>query len=186
MVRTVYERSDVIPALAEIFREYGYEGTSLALINQRTGLGKGSLYHFFPSGKEEMANAVIEHIDMWFQQNIFVPLNEDPDSNGAIRQMIAAINTYFFSGQRVCLIGAMALLDTRERFTLQINSYFSDWQEALSNVLRRAGKKNEIANEMAEDAIATIQGSLVTSRARNDTFIFRRMLLRLELRLLAN
>ena len=51
MARTVAERSDVLPLLAEVFREHGYEGASLSLISKATGLGKGSLYHFFPGVK---------------------------------------------------------------------------------------------------------------------------------------
>ena len=32
MARTVAERSDVLPLLAEVFREHGYEGASLSLM----------------------------------------------------------------------------------------------------------------------------------------------------------
>ena len=59
MARMIRERQDVIPLLAEVFREHGYEGASLALISEATGLGKGSLYNFFPDGKEEMAACVL-------------------------------------------------------------------------------------------------------------------------------
>ena len=59
MPRLVTERADTLPALAVVFRECGYDGASLALIGQHTRLGKGSLYHFFPGGKEEMADAVL-------------------------------------------------------------------------------------------------------------------------------
>src|SRR5690348_16932169 len=52
MARVVAERSDVIPQLGELFRKHGFVGTSLSLITAHTGLGKGSLYHFFPGGKE--------------------------------------------------------------------------------------------------------------------------------------
>lgn len=48
-MKTVYERADIVPLLAEIFRELGYEGTSLSRITERTGIGKGSLYHFSPA-----------------------------------------------------------------------------------------------------------------------------------------
>ena len=52
------DRSAAIPALAEAFREHGFEGASLAQLCEATGLGKGSLYHFFPGGKDEMAEVV--------------------------------------------------------------------------------------------------------------------------------
>jgi AcrR family transcriptional regulator len=62
-LRTLYERADVVPLLAEIFRELGFEGATLSRITERTGIGKGSLYHFFPGGKEEMAAAVLAEVD---------------------------------------------------------------------------------------------------------------------------
>ena len=41
MPRVVAECGDVIPALAEVFREHGYEGASLSATTRATGLGKG-------------------------------------------------------------------------------------------------------------------------------------------------
>ena len=55
MARVIAEREDVIPLLGEVFRTYGFEGASLARISEGTKLGKGSIYHFFPGGKEEFA-----------------------------------------------------------------------------------------------------------------------------------
>ncbi len=66
MVRLVAELDDTLPALAEVFREHGYGATSPSLITAATGLGKGSLYHFFPGGKQEMASAVLADIEQWF------------------------------------------------------------------------------------------------------------------------
>ena len=79
MVRKIAERGDAIPALAEIFREHGFAGASLSEITKRTGLGKGSLYHFFPNGKEEMAQAVLDDVAGWFETNVFMPLRESED-----------------------------------------------------------------------------------------------------------
>ena len=63
-------------ALGEVFRAHGYEGATLALISEATGLGKGSLYHLFPGGKEQMAAEVLADIDAWFELNIYAPLRE--------------------------------------------------------------------------------------------------------------
>jgi TetR/AcrR family transcriptional repressor of lmrAB and yxaGH operons len=52
MARKVADRGDVIAALAKTFHEHGYAGASLSEITARTGLGRDSLYHFFPDGKE--------------------------------------------------------------------------------------------------------------------------------------
>ena len=74
MRRHLTDRQEVLPALAEVFREHGFEGASLARIAQATGLGKGSLYHYFPGGKTEMAAAVLAEIDAWFEGHVFTSL----------------------------------------------------------------------------------------------------------------
>ena len=58
-MRSADQREDLLPQVAEVFRESGYDGTSISRITEKTGLGKGSLYHFFPGGKAEMAAAVL-------------------------------------------------------------------------------------------------------------------------------
>jgi AcrR family transcriptional regulator len=183
MARTVTERADVLPVLGEIFREHGFEGASLSVITERTGLGKGSLYHFFPGGKEEMAAAVLEHIDTWFEDNLYRTLRDDADGRGAIRKMFRAVDAYFLSGRRVCLVGSFALSTTRDRFAARINSYFAVWIDALAGALRRAGKDRRRARELSEEVVAGIQGALVTARALDNADIFRRALKRLEARL---
>jgi len=182
--KVVSERADILPALGETFREHGFEGASLSLIGERTGLGKGSLYHFFPGGKEEMAAAVLAEIDSWFAQNIFKPLREDQDGARAIAHMFKAVDDYFRSGRRVCLIGALALNDSRDLFARQIRVYFTRWNEALTDALTRAGHTRKSAKALAEETLAAIQGGLVLARAMNDPALFQRTLARMKQRLL--
>lgn len=185
MAKMVSERADVLPALAEVFREHGFEGASLSLISQRTRLGKGSLYHFFPGGKEEMASAVLEQIDAWFTANVFRPLREATEPMRAISGMLQAVDDYFQSGGRVCLIGVFALGDTRDRFARQIRSYFAIWSTVLAEALTRLGRNDEVARDLAEDTLASIQGALVLTRALNDPRVFQRTLRQLKARLVA-
>ena len=76
--RIVTERADAIPALAEAFRQHGFEGASLAVITKATGLGKGSLYNFFPGGKDEMMAAVLADVDRWFEAAVFARSSRPP------------------------------------------------------------------------------------------------------------
>lgn len=180
MPRVIAERRDVIPVLAELFREHGYEGASLALITARTGLGKGSLYHFFPGGKQEMAAAVLADIDGWFEREIYAPLREG-GAAGDLDAMFTNVDAYFRSGRRTCLLGAFALGETRERFAAVIDGYFRRWQAALAEALRRAGH-DEDAMDRAEEVLVGIQGAIVLAQARCDAAVFRRELARLRRR----
>lgn len=183
MPRIIAERADTIPALAEVFREHGYDGASLALIGKATGLGKGSLYHFFPGGKEEMAAAVLAEIDGWFAARIFAPLAEATDPAAALRDMLDATEAYFRSGRRACLLGAFALSDTRDRFAAEIRRYFARWVDAAATPLRRGGMAAEDAHALAEDIVLGIQGALVLARALDDPDSFARAMERLKDRL---
>lgn len=184
MPKIVAERSDVIPALAEVFREHGFEGASISMITEKTGLGKGSLYHFFPCGKEEMAAAVLRDIDEWFVNQVFQPLRTADNPRSAIIGMFASIIEYFRSGRRVCLVGAFALDNARDRFSKLVRDYFVEWRTALTSALRNGGCPDLEAMALSEEAVIAIQGALVLARALDEPAVFERALNRVQARLL--
>jgi TetR/AcrR family transcriptional regulator, lmrAB and yxaGH operons repressor len=99
------DRALIVGQLAEVFRDHGFEGASLSVITERTGLGKGSLYNFFPGGKDEMAQAVIDEVDRWFEANVFAPLRSlDPGSG--IARMLSQTAAYSESGRRACVLAS--------------------------------------------------------------------------------
>ena len=153
MLKKGVERGQVLRALGEVFRAHGYEGASLTLITEATGLGKGSLYHLFPGGKEQMAAEVLADIDGWFELNIYAPLREASDPARAIAAMIAGVDQYFHSGDRVCLVGLVALGSARDTFAEAVDDYFARWQAALAQLLRRSGLSRSQAQRRAEDAL---------------------------------
>ncbi|MYM98289.1 TetR family transcriptional regulator [Rugamonas sp. FT81W] len=177
------ERGDVIPLLAEVFRTYGFEGASLTRISEGTRLGKGSIYNFFPGGKDEMADAVLAEIDGWFREQVFQPLRSSSDAAQGIERMFVAVGRYFESGRKVCLVGVFALGHERDRFTLKVQGYFAEWVAALADALERAGHDADTAQALAEDTVGAIQGALVLARAAGEPELFMRALERLRRRL---
>ncbi|EKS29768.1 TetR/AcrR family transcriptional regulator [Afipia felis] len=181
MARTVFEKSDAITRVAEVFRELGFEGASLYEITERTGLSKGSLYHFFPEGKEGMAAEILADVDRWFVREVFEPLERD-EPRDALARMWRTVDAYFRSGRRICLLGAFALDETRDRFAKPIRLYFKRWIEALDGALVRAGVDPAIARPLAEDVVGGIQGALTLARALKEDAMFARTLARLQQR----
>ena len=168
-------RADVVSVLAEAFREHGYEGASMAVLTEATGLGKGSLYHFFPGGKDEMAAAVLEDIDRWFRDRVFAPLRsatgaDRAGAREAVDAMLDEVDAYFRSGRRVCLPGAFALGRERERFEAAVTGYFTHWVDALEQALRAAGRAAPRATAM--QILAAVQGGIVLARALQDPAAF--------------
>lgn len=183
MAKIETARDDILAALAEVFRAHGYEGATLALISEATGLGKGSLYNFFPGGKEQMANEVLISIDTWFNDKIYTPLRNASDPAKGISDMYAATSSYFRSGQRVCLVGVVALGASRDLFGEKVKVYFAGWVDALAVALRRLGDNKADARRKSEQAVLEIQGALVLARAFDDAKVFSRALKESEARL---
>ena len=186
MARTSAERSDVVMQLAEVFRTYGYEGASLSRITEGTGLGKGSIYHFFPGGKDEMAEAVLAEIDGWFREQVFQPLracDQLEQVGPGLDRMFEAVGRYFQSGRKVCLVGVFALGQERDRFAQRVHGYFDEWVAALAAALQRGGKDGATARALAEDVVGGIQGALVLARAADRPEVFMQTLARLRERL---
>lgn len=78
------------------------------------------------------------------------------------------------AGRRVCLVGAFALDNVRDRFADQVRGYFAKWRRALAAALEKAGNDTATAGELAEEAVIAIQGALVLARALDDTAVFER------------
>lgn len=183
MARTVAERPDAVLALAGTFRLHGYEGASLSVISAETGLGKGSLYNFFPGGKDEMARAVLDEVGTWFRTRVYEPLLTSGDPGEQVTAMFEVTASYFESRELVCLFGAFALGQERERFAAAIRDYFVEWIAALENALERAGHEPQRSHDLAIDTVSGIQGALITSRALGEPDAFRASLARLHARI---
>ena len=176
--RILTDRNSALPALAEAFREHGFEGASLSVLSKATGLGKGSLYNFFPGGKEEMMEAVLADIDRWFAETIFSPLENARDPGAAITAMIEDVTAYFRSGRRVCLVGSLGLNTAGSAFAAKVKGYFARWISALAHCLEVGKAPPALAARLAEDAVSGIQGAIVLARALGDDAVFGRIVRR--------
>ncbi|WP_150951365.1 TetR/AcrR family transcriptional regulator [Microbacterium testaceum] len=184
MAKTLLDRSDAVRALAGVFRRRGFESGSLSVIQHETGIGRGSLYHFFPDGKSDMARAVLDQVSVWFDEHVFEPLRATEKGADAVRAMCREVGAYFVSRERVCLYAAMTLGEERATFAESVRAYFTDWVEALSTALQHGGLSDDAADAAALDAVATIQGGLILARAYDDDQTLLDIVARVEKRLL--
>lgn len=185
MPTPLLSRGELLIRLQETFRRYGYEGASLTRIAAATGLGKASLYHYFPNGKEQMAMAVIENLRQWFDDNIFGPLLSVHPPRQRIVSMLHTLGRHYETGQCACLPGLLSLTEERALFGEAIADFFSRWVACLSQTLTDSGLARDIAQRRAHDGVERIQGALILSRALADSRAFVTMAAELPDQLLA-
>lgn len=119
--------------------------------------------------------AVLADIDQWFDRTIFTPLEKASDPAKAISAMMREVETYFQSGGRVCLVGWVGLGAARDPFARQVKGYFARWISTLAHCLESARVPASAAVQLAEDAVAGIQGAIILSRALDDGGAFTRL-----------
>lgn len=172
-------REKAIAQLVDVFRQYGYDGATLTRLSTATGLGKASLYHHFPKGKEEMATAVLQHVNSWMAENLLTPLRSRGEPVAKIRAMSQKVDKLYSHGQQVCLLAILLLGEAKDLFQAQIQVALKNWIDALAEVVMEAGIERSLARQRAEDAILQIQGALILARGLDDTTPFQRVLQRL-------
>lgn len=166
-----------VPTLLKLFRQFGYEGLTLTKISQATGLGKASLYHHFPGGKAEMAEAALTQVNQWLETHILPILNRQGQPIDAFQAMCQETSDFFQEGQNSCLWAVLVLEQSSDDlFHAQISWAFSTWTEAIAQVLVTAGLDETLAKQRGEDAMIAIQGALILSHGLKDFAPFQRVI----------
>ena len=173
-------KESLLPALAETFRTHGYDGASLSALARATGLQKASLYHHFPGGKQEMAEAVLDEHARQFEDLIFTPLAGGEPLRQRIDRMLLVLDSEYDGGTAPSLFSLFAQGPKRDMFGARIAAFYGRWITSLSSALAENGLPRTEAVRRAADAVMVLEGALLLSRALSDTGPFQRVTRQLE------
>jgi AcrR family transcriptional regulator len=163
----------IMSSSAELFRRQGYTGTGMKQIVAAANAPFGSVYHFFPGGKEQLGEQVIRSSGAMYMQLFAAIALESSDVLDAVER--------FFSGaaqtlrdtdyQDACPIATVALevASTSEPLRLATAEVFDAWIDALAAYLLAAGVSAERAGELALCVLSLLEGAFVFSRAKRST-----------------
>jgi TetR/AcrR family transcriptional regulator, lmrAB and yxaGH operons repressor len=169
-------QSDYVPCLLSLFRQHGYDGATLAKISAATGLGKASLYHHFPGGKDEMVTAVLDFLEQWLVKNILQPLRQEGDALTRLRQMGDRLNDLYEGGEQPCLFAILLLGSARDVFQAKVRALLQAWIDEIALVLIQAGMVESEARLRGEDGAIAVQGSLIISQGLGTPTPFQRVI----------
>lgn len=170
---------ELIGRLTTVFQQYGFEGASLTRISQSTGLEKASLYHRFPGGKDQMAEAVVNFVAQCFISELLAPLKGNGPLEDRIKVCAARIQAYYAKGTRSCVLDTMSLPAGSSDLHSAVESAYKTWTDSFAAASKEAGHSPSQSRQRAEEAVMGIHGALVLARATGNTKPFGRMLARL-------
>jgi TetR/AcrR family transcriptional regulator, lmrAB and yxaGH operons repressor len=184
--KSAVSEADLRVGLSHVFRDVGYEGATMAMLSEATGLQKASLYHRFPHGKEQMAGEVLRDAGAWLEEHILAPLRAEGDPRAKLVAVARRLDEFYSGGRQACLLNMLsATRMTDGPFTKLIKGVFKAWVTTVSKVLVDAGLAPRIAEQRAERAMILLQGTLVYARGVGSTRPFKNFLKTLPAELLA-
>lgn len=156
--------SQVINLIMPVFRDYGYDGASLTILAKASGLSRGSLYHHFPDGKQEMARAVLLRSGAELARLVMAPLTRAESAIDRINAMYDGVKNYYKGDPPVCLMNSLTLGAGRELFGDSVGAAVMAWRTRLASVLVLGGLAGDEAAAVSAAAIERIQGGLIIAR----------------------
>ncbi|OZM81355.1 TetR/AcrR family transcriptional regulator [Pseudonocardia sp. MH-G8] len=175
---------ELFDRLAAVFRVAGFEGASLGALAEGSGLRRASLYHRFPDGKTQMAEAVMGRVRERFVHALD-PMTSDRDVTAGIVESAGRIRAIYADGTLPCVLDTLTLSGAPESIRASAAGITAGWIEAMAAAARRGGAAVDAARLLAEEAFVRIEGSLVLARLHGDPTAFRRAIAELPQMLLA-
>lgn len=161
-------RDLIIEAACDLLENQGFHATGISQIVKESGAPKGSLYHYFPAGKDEIAATAIEHAGRTVADRISAGLASSDDPAAAVRCFVAFIADQveasgYRSGGPLTTV-AMETATTNERLNGACREAYSRLQGAFEAKLAQAGFADEQSRQLAMFITASIEGGIILCR----------------------
>jgi AcrR family transcriptional regulator len=156
-------RERLVRTTSRLMQRQGYEATGIKQISREAGVALSSVYHFFPSGKHELAAEAVRHADQEFADILQEALASADDPGEAIIACTRLLATYLRDSDWLdgCPITATALETSGRVPDIQqaVREAFERWRGLVADKLRRAGIGEGDVRELAHTVINTLEGA---------------------------
>ena len=158
----------MVVSAALLVRERGAHATSLDAVLQHSGAPRGSIYHHFPGGRDELLRDAIAFAGRYVERRL-------EDAAGPLAALDALFDEYrenlvasdFRAG---CPVVAVAVESREDGSDLRddARAAFELWRAALAHGLEGAGVEAARAGDLAVMIVASFEGALILARAYRD------------------
>lgn len=165
-------RTRLVSATAALLQRQGYEATSIKRITAESGATYGSLYHFFPAGKEELAAEALRHGADDFADLLRRGLGSAPHPADAVAECAHHLADTLLESDWTdgCPVAATALeLIGRSPLIQQASDEaLRSWQKLIAGKFVHAGLAADAADDLACTILSTLEGAELLARVSGD------------------
>ena len=172
-------KEQMIEGAIQLLATKGLQATSFSEVLALTGAPRGSIYHHFPKGKNELIAAAI---DLSCQRTLQLLETKRGESAVAITEFFLElwrkllVHSQFRAG---CSVLAVTIAADSEDLRQKTASIFEAWQKKLTELYIQAGVDPEIASDFSYELISASEGAVVIARAQKSLAPFEAVAKRL-------
>ena len=164
-------RGAIVRAAAALFRRNGYAATGINEIAEVAGAPKGSLYHYFPDGKDQIGEAAVRFAGKGVVATL-EKLAQEHRTAAAMMQAYCRLLVGWMakSGFRDGCPISTTLLESAPQsagIALAGREAFANWQAVIVRALLRDGFSRQEARRLATLAVSSIEGALILARVES-------------------
>lgn len=161
-------RERILRAASRLMQRQGYDGTGIKQISTEANATLGSVYHFFPGGKQELAVEGIRRGDREFVDELRAVFADEEDPAEAM----VVLTRRLAEGLRAsdwldgCPVTTTALGSSGRLPDIQAaaSEAFTRWHALVLDKLREAGIEEADARDLAHTVIGTLEGAELTAQ----------------------
>lgn len=166
-------RDRLVELALSLFSRNGYSATGVKAVLSSAKTPYGSLYHWFPGGKQELGVAALVHGGALYRgllEDRYPPGADVVEATSKSFEEVADILVASEYGY-ACPIATIALevASTDEPMRNAADDAFRSWLDFLQNRMQAAGMNEERAQEVAVELVCLIEGSILLARTSKST-----------------
>ncbi|MCX5417779.1 TetR/AcrR family transcriptional regulator [Streptomyces sp. NBC_00059] len=161
-------RDRIVIAAASLMQRQGYVGTAIKQIAKEADATLGSVYHFFPGGKEAVAVAAINHGDEEFASVLRTALDGKEEPGAAVdacaRELAENLRKSGWTDGCPITAAALETLGTDSAIQQACVAALRNWEDLVAERLIRSGFSPKDARELATTVVGALEGAEVASQ----------------------
>lgn len=163
--------------MARLLRDQGYTATGRAQLLAVSGVSNGSLYHHFPGGMEQLAEAALDASGQAVGAALSDALSGAPNTAAGVGRFLElAARPDGSDACPGCPIAPTALESPliSSRLRAAAARCFEQWEGTIAGRLRADGWPENTATDLASALLSLIEGALLLGRVSGDADHLRR------------
>lgn len=158
-------RKGMVEGAMALLARRGLHATSFSEVLAATGAPRGSLYHHFPGGKDQLVAAAVDRAGAVLADAL-EPVAGSP-AEAVVERFLAIWRAVLTRSQceAGCAVLAVTVATDSAELLSHATAVFRAWRERLGDLLRQGGLPADEARRFAMVLIASAEGAVVLSRA---------------------